>query len=136
MTAEWVLRAVLSVLATYHLGIGAVSVISPAAALRVGRSLYAIDATGTAQLYYAVRMLGLYALAVGALLVPAVLDPRAHLVTIVVVAALQLARALCRVFFRADLAGAFALPARRNAANTAILMAEASVLLLCLPLIV
>lgn len=137
MTAsEWLLRAVLALLAAYHLAIGAASVASFGATARLTRSLYGAtlgDAAADPRLRYAVRMLGLYALALGTLLALAARDPLAHRPVIAAVAALQSARALCRVAYRRDLAAAFGVPPRRNAVNVALLVAEAAALALAFP---
>jgi hypothetical protein len=128
VSAELLLRAVLAVLAAYHLGIGLASVLSGRLTRRVAGALYGIGVEESAQMRYAVRMLGLYALALGALLVPAVLEPAAHRDVIVVVCGLQLARAACRVLLRRELTAAFHVSPRRNAFNAALLVAEAAVL--------
>lgn len=131
--AEAVLRAVLGILAAYHLTMGALCVFSPLAAARLGGILYALEAEETPQLRYGVRMLGLYALSIGALLVLATFDPRGQLAVILVVAGLQLARAATRLVLRRDLAAAFGIPARRNAIGAAALVAQAAALVACLP---
>ena len=131
--AEVLLRLVLGVLALYHLGIGLASVLSGRLTARVAEAMYGIRVDASPQVRYAVRMLGLYALALGALLVPAALSPAAHREIIVVVCGLQLARAACRVLLRRELTAAFRVSPRRNALNAALLVAEAAVLAVCLP---
>lgn len=132
MSVDVVLQSVLGVLAAYHLGMGAVSVSAPRVAARVGGMLYALEAAESAQLRYGVRMLGLYALALGVLLVNAAAEPRAHVDVVVVAAALQLGRAVARIVLRDELAKAFRIPFRRNLANAAVLVGESAVLLVCL----
>jgi hypothetical protein len=133
MIAHVALHLVLGALALYHLGIGVASLLSFEAVSRIARPLYGLDLQASVQLRYAVRMLGLYALALGTLLAFAALQPRANRNVILVVAGLQLARALSRVVFRHELASAFHVPLRRNALNAAVLVAEAAVLLVALP---
>jgi hypothetical protein len=133
MTADLALRAVLALLALYHLAIGTLSVASLRLTARVTSRLYGLAVVETPALRYAVRMLGLYALALGTLLAVAARSPGQHREVIVVVAALQLARALHRVLLRREVADAFSVPARRNALNAALLVAEAIVLAACLP---
>ena len=132
-TAELLLRLVLGVLAAYHLGIGLASLVSARLTARIMGALYGIGVDESAQMRYAVRMLGLHALALGALLVPAALSPAEHRATVVVVCGLQLARAACRLLLRRELTAAFRVSPRRNALNAALLVAEAAVLAVCLP---
>ena len=129
------LRAVLWLLAAYHLAVGVLSVSSLGATGRFTQLLYGLSLGGRVDpaFRYAVRMLGLYALALGALLVLAARDPLGHRDVIAVVAALQLARAGCRLAWGHDLASAFGVPRRRNAVNVALLVAEALVLVAALP---
>ena len=127
------LRAVLALLTTYHVGVGVVSVLSPSAAMRVSSRLYGTTVAGTPQLRYGVRMLGLYALALGSLLALATSSPAEYRAVIVVAAGLQLARAACRVVLRHELAAGFRVPAKRNYVNASLLVAEAAVLLIALP---
>ena len=77
------LRAVLLALALYHLGIGALSVFAPGGARRVARALYGVSVDPTPQVVYAVRMLGLYALTLGALVALAAWRPAEHRATVV-----------------------------------------------------
>jgi hypothetical protein len=133
LSSSVVLRAVLLLLGGYHLGIGAVSVLSLRLTARVTAALYGVSVAESAPLRYAVRMLGLYALALGVLLVLAAREPNAHRDVIAVVAGLQMARALCRLLFRRELAAAFQLPMHRNALNAALLVGEAALLVLCYP---
>jgi hypothetical protein len=128
-----ILRAVLALLAIYHLGIGVLSIISLRLTARVTATLYGLSVVDDAGLRYAVRMLGLYALSLGTLLLLAVRSPGTHRDIIAVVALLQLARAACRICFRGELAEAFRLPSTRNAFNTALLIGEALVLIACFP---
>ena len=132
-TSSLVLRALLGVLACYHLGIGIVSVTSLRATARVTGKLYGLSLSESPALGYTVRMLGLYALALGVLLMLAARSPGTHRDLIAVVAGLQLARAACRVLLRRELANAFQLRAQRNAVNVVLLVAEAAVLVACFP---
>lgn len=129
------LRGVLALLAAYHLGIGLLSVSSLGATGRVAGALYgvALGADPDPRFRHAVRMLGLYALALGTLLALAARDPLTHRDVIAVVAALQLARAAGRLLWRETLATAFGVPPRRNAVNAALLVAEAAALAAAFP---
>lgn len=136
MTAETstqLLRTLLAFLAAYHLGIGLVSVGSLRLTARVTASLYGLSVVESPALGYAVRMLGLYALTLGALLVMAARAPSTHRDVIMVVAGLQLARALCRILFRRELTEAFRVAPQRNVFNASLLIGEALLLVLCLP---
>lgn len=127
------LRAVLGLLAAYHLAIGSIAVLSPRTAARVSSALYATEVADTAQLRYGLRMLGLYALAIGSLIALATWSPGEYRAVIVVAAGLQLARAACRVLLRQELAAGFNVPARRNYLNASLLVAEACVLAIAFP---
>jgi hypothetical protein len=127
-----VLQTVLAILALYHLGMGLLSVVSPRAAGKVAGSMYGIAVTENPQLRYAMRMLGLYALALGSLLLLATLNPSEFRVVIVVVAGLQLARAACRIILSRELTTAFDVSPGRNAISTVVLLAESVVLIVCL----
>jgi len=133
MMAAVALRTVLLVLALYHLVIGVVSVLSFRATTRLTSAFYGLSVRDDPQLAYAVRMLGLYALAVGSLLVFAAREPTTHRDVIAVVAGLQLLRAASRIVSGRELESAFALPPRRNAINAALLVVEAAILVLCFP---
>lgn len=133
MIAEAVLRAVLGLLAVYHLAMGLAATFAPRLAARLGRALYALQAEDTPQLRYGLRMLGLYALAIGSLAALAALDPRTHVAIILVIAALQLARATARLVLRRELAAAFGIGSRRSALNAAVLVAQALALTATLP---
>ena len=127
------LRAVLLLLAAYHLVIGVVSVTSLRATARLTNALYGLSVRDDPQLAYAVRMLGLYALAIGSLLALAARAPSQHRDVIAVVAVLQLMRAASRIVSRRELTRVFSVPARRNALNAALLVVEAAILFLCFP---
>ena len=127
------LRTLLAVLAAYHLGIGVVSIVSLRLTARLTARLYGLTVVDDAGLRYAVRMLGLYAVALGTLLVLAARSPATHRDIIAVVALLQLARATCRICFGRELADAFRLRPKRNAFNAALLLSEAVVLFACFP---
>lgn len=131
--AALVLRAVLVVLAIYHLVIGAVSVLSFDVTVRLTSAFYGLRVNDDPQLAYAVRMLGLYALAIGALLVVAARDPASHRDVIAVVAGLQLLRGISRILSARQLSLAFRLSRRRNVMNAALLVIEATILILCFP---
>lgn len=131
--SETILRTLLALLAVYHLGIGTLSVLWPRAAGRVSATLYGTDVPETPQLRYALRMLGLYALAIGSLLVLAAASPAQHRSVIIVAGALQLARAVCRVAFRTELTAAYGISPRRNYLNASLLVAEVFVLAVALP---
>lgn len=128
-----ILRAVLVMLAAYHLAIGMLSVTSLRVTARVTATLYGLSVAESAPLRYAVRMLGLYAIALGALLTFAARAPATHRDVIIVVAGLQLARALCRLVLQKELSAAFKLRLCRNVFNATLLVGEAALLLLCLP---
>jgi hypothetical protein len=128
-----ILRALLAVLAAYHLGIGMLSIASLRLTTTVVKAFYGLSVVDGPGLRYAVRMLGLYAFAVGTLLALAAHAPARHRDVIAVVAGLQVARALCRIVFRRDLGAAFELEPRRNAFNALLLAAEAAILVACFP---
>ena len=123
-------RAVLWLLAAYHVVIGVASVVSHGATSRIVARLYAGSLGDGEQLRYAVRMLGFYALAIGALVAVAATDPGAHRPIVAVVAALQAARAISRLLSWRLLADAFAVSRARNTLAASMLAAEAMVLLL------
>lgn len=122
------LQAVLALLAAYHLIMGSLAVVAPRTAAGFARSLYGTVVAEDPRLRYAIRMLGLYALALGSLLALAAWRPGEHREVIVVAAALQTARALCRVVLHRELVSAFGVPPLRNAIAIAVLVAEAAVL--------
>ena len=133
VTSTLLLRGLLALLAVYHLGIGIVSIASLRLTAVVTARLYGLSVVESPALRYAVRMLGLYAITLGALLALAARAPSAHRDVIAVVAGLQLARALCRIYFGNELTAAFRLRPRRNLANAALLIGEALVLVACFP---
>jgi hypothetical protein len=122
------LRVVLGLLAAYHLAIGLISVASHRWTARLTRGLYALSMGEDARFRYAVKMLGLYALALGALLALAARDPAAHRPIVAAITFLQAARGLSRLAFRRLLAEGFGVPPRRNAAHACFLMATAALL--------
>lgn len=131
MSAEEIaVRAVLWLLAAYHIGIGIASVASHGMTSRIVARLYAGSLGDGAQLRYAVRMLGFYALAIGALAAVAATGPDAHRPIVAVIAALQGARAISRLVSWRLLASAFAVSRARNTLAASMLAAEALVLLL------
>jgi hypothetical protein len=122
-------RVVLAVLAAYHLTIGALSLVSIGGTKAFMSRLYGVTSLdGSPQLQYAVRMLGLQALALGALAGFAAWDPRSHRDAIAVLAFLQAGRAVCRLAFRDTIRDAFGVPASRNTINAFVLVAEAAIL--------
>lgn len=132
-TQSIVLRAVLGILAIYHLGIGLLSILSPAWTARVSKGLYAISLEGTPQFRYALKMLGLYALTIGFLLVLAAWRPEEHREIIVAIILLQSMRALFRLFYNPMVTDAFSVPTSRNVLNASLLLAEVVALLACFP---
>lgn len=123
-------RIVLGVLAAYHVIIGMVSLLSYRGAARIVARLYGVASLdGSPQLRYAVKMLGLQALAIGALAAVAARDPADHRDVIAVLAALQAGRAFYRLANHQSLHDAFGIPAARNALNAAVLLAEAAILI-------
>lgn len=129
---EIAVRAVLWLLAGYHLVIGVASVTSHRLTSRMVVRLYAGSLGDSEQLRYAVRMLGFYALAIGVLVTVAATDPGAHRPVVAVVAGLQAARAVSRVVSSRLLADAFAVTPARNLLAVSLLAAESAVLLLAL----
>ena len=127
---EVAVRAVLWLLAAYHIAIGVASVMSHGTTAHIVARLYAGSLGSGGQLRYAVRMLGFYALAIGALVAVAATDPGAHRPIVAVVAALQAARAVSRLVSWRLLTHAFAVSRARNALAASMLAAEALVLLL------
>jgi hypothetical protein len=122
-------RIVLVVLAVYHLSAGTLSVFSHAGAERFVARFYGVTSLdGSPQLRYAVRMLGLQALALGALAGVAAWDPAGHRDVIAVLAALQASRAACRVMLRRSLRVTFGIPEGRNLLNASLLLVEAVIL--------
>lgn len=123
------IQLVLGALAAYHLAMGVLSVISLPATARAARTLYGVRLDDAPQLRHAVRMLGLYALAHGALLATAAVRPESSRTIIAVAAALQLARAAMRMGSGRELASAFMVTPTRNAAAIALLLLEGIALL-------
>lgn len=132
-TPELVLRLLLGALAAYHIGMGAASVVSPSTATRLAATFYGVTLKAEPQPGYVIRMLGLLALAIGALLMVAMLEPAENRPTILVVAALQTGRAACRILLAAELRRTLGLPRLRNALNTGLLVAQAGLLIALLP---
>lgn len=128
MSGEGLLALVLALLAAYHLAMGALCLLAPRGAARLAGALYALRTDESPALRHGVRMLGLYALALGALLAVAALDPRGHAEVAWVLAGLQLARAIARLVWRRDLERIFGIPQRRNAISAVVLVVEAAVI--------
>ena len=132
MTNIVLLRIVLVVLAIYHLVAGVASVFSFGGARWLAR-VYGANIEETPQLRYAVRMMGLYAFTVGAVLILAAIEPSKYQPLIYIVAGLQVARAVSRVYFRRELEANLGMPAPRNAIAVGLLVSEAVVLLVAAP---
>ncbi len=123
----------LVVLAVYHVSIGTLSLISHGAAARAVGRLYGIASLDASpQLRYAVKMLGLQALALGAVAAFAAWNPLIHRDIIAVLAFLQGARAVFRLWYRRSLRDAFGIPGSRNALSASVLLAEAAILVFVL----
>jgi hypothetical protein len=127
------LRLLLASLAIYHVGVGLAAATSLEATGRLMRALYGAELGDGAQLRHAVRMAGLLAATLGGLLAVAALEPAAHREVIVAVASLQAARAVGRIAWRRDLAGALGVPVGRNALAIVVLLAEIVLLVTLLP---
>lgn len=132
-TQSIVLRSVLGILAIYHLGIGLLSVLSPSWTAKVSKGLYAISLEGTPQFGYALKMLGLYALTIGFLLVLATWRPEEYRGVIVAIILLQSMRAIFRLFFNPVVTDAFSVRTSRNVLNASLLVAEVVALVVCFP---
>lgn len=130
MTAgEIVLRAVLALLAVYHLSMGIVSVFFQRGAEGMVRGLYGVRMEGSGERFgYALRMLGLYALAFGFLLARAAMDPAGHRSVIAAAILLQSVRAVSRLASAGTLRGAFGVGPVRNRLGAAVLVIQAGVL--------
>ena len=134
MTGDGVgLRVLLAGLAAYHLAIGALAVLSYRGTAAAVRTLYAATVEGGAQLRYAIRMLGLYALGFGFLLSAAAWDPAAHRHVVLAAAFLLIARALIRLISARPFAASFGVSARRNRAHAGGLLLLAVLLIWWLP---
>jgi hypothetical protein len=129
------LRLVLGLLAVYHLAIGVISAFAPAWARRVAQGFYGIEVElePGAQVGYAMRMLGLYALTLGFLLALATADPHGHRAVILAVIFLQSMRAAFRLLHRAELHSSFHVPAPRNVFNAGLLLAQVALLVAWFP---
>jgi hypothetical protein len=120
-------------LAAYHLAIGALAVLSYRLTAVVVRTLYAATLEEGAQLRYAIRMLGLYALAFGFLLSAAAWEPAVHRHVVLAAAFLLIARGLMRLTLARPLAASFGVSARRNRAHACGLLLLAALLIWWLP---
>jgi hypothetical protein len=127
------LRVLLAGLAAYHLAIGALAVLSYRRTAAAVRALYAAELEGGAQLRYAIRMLGLYALAFGFLLSAAAWEPAAHRHVVLTAALLLIARALMRLALARSVAASFGVSARRNRVHACGLLLVAALLIWWLP---
>ena len=130
MTAgEMVLRAVLALLAAYHLAMGLASIFFQRWAAGLARGLYALEMEDSgARFSYALRMLGLYALAYAYWLARAAMDPAGHRTVIWTAVALQGARGISRLMSAETLRGSFGVPAVRNRFSAAMLFLQAGLL--------
>jgi hypothetical protein len=116
-TESELLRVLLAGIAAYHLAIGTVALLSERWTAVVVRRLYGAALDGSPQFRYAVRMLGIYALAFGFLLSIAARDPQAHRPIVLAAAFLLGARALTRMVLAKSIAAGFGVSARRNRAH-------------------
>lgn len=130
MTAgEIVLRAILALLAVYHLSMGITSVFFQRGAEGLARGLYGIEMEGSGERFsYALRMLGLYALAFGFLLARAAMDPAGHRSVIAAAILLQSVRAASRLVSAGTLRAAFGVAPARNGLSAAALVTQAALL--------
>lgn len=135
MTAgEMVLRGVLALLAAYHLSMGMVSVFFQRGAEGMVRGLYGIRMEDSGERFgYALRMLGLYALAFGFLLARAAMDPAGHRSVIAAAILLQSVRAASRLASAGTLRAAFGVAPARNGLSAAALVVQAGLLLWLFP---
>jgi hypothetical protein len=127
------LRILLAGLAAYHLAIGALAVLSYQGTAAAVRTLYGAELDEGAQLRYAIRMLGLYALAFGFLLAAAAREPAAHRHVVLAAALLLIARGLMRLTLARPVAASFGVSARRNRAHAGGLLLLAALLIWWLP---
>jgi hypothetical protein len=127
------LQVLLAGLAAYHLGIGVLAVLSYRRTAAAVRTLYAAALEEGAQLRYATRMLGLYALAFGFLLSAAAWEPAAHRHVVLAAALLLIARALMRLTLARAVVASFGVSARRNRAHACGLLLVAALLIWWLP---
>lgn len=121
-------RAVLALLAAYHLGTGLLALIAPARARRLVRALYAADLRDAAQMDYVVAMIGAQAVAIGVLAAVATADPARNRAIVSGLALLQLLRAATRVARMRTLRDALGVPPRRNAIMVVVLLLEVAIL--------
>jgi hypothetical protein len=121
-------RAVLALLAAYHLGTGLLGLIAPARARRLVRALYAADLRDAAQMDYVVAMIGAQAVAIGVLAGVATADPARNRAIVGGLALLQLLRAATRVARSRTLRDALGVPTRRNAIMIVALLLEVVIL--------
>lgn len=126
---EMVLRGVLALLAAYHLSMGIVSVFFQRGAVGLARGLYGVRMEGSGERFdYALRMLGLYALAFGFLLARAAMDPAGHRSVIAAAILLQSVRAASRLASTGTLRAAFGVAPSRNRLSAAALVVQAGLL--------
>ena len=121
-------RAVLVVLAAYHLTTGLLALTAPAKARRLMRTLYGADLPDAAALDYAVSMIGAQALAIGVLAAVAAVDPARYRWVVAALALLQLLRAIVRVGRARVLRDALGVLPRRNVTMVVVLLLEVAAL--------
>ena len=124
-----ILRAVLGLLALYHLGIGAVSVLSAEQTAAFAEWFYGLELSGEPRFLYALKALGMYALFTSAVLGLATWDPVRFRPIVYCLAGLQTMRALTRLFFYDLLSAGFGLAWSHNLFNVGLLALEVLLLL-------
>lgn len=125
-----VLRAVLVVLAVYHLGIGLSSTLAPNATLEFARSFYGLSVSDSApQFAYMLKAMGMYALFTGGLVAVALTDPQRHRPIVIAIAVLLFMRAVTRLMFFDVLEQAFALSWSQNLVNVSLMLGKGGLLL-------
>ena len=131
---EMVLCGVLALLAAYHLSMGVASVFFQRGAAGLARTLYGVEMEGSgARFDYALRMLGVYALAFGFLLACAAADPAGHRSVIPGAILLQSIRAASRLASTGALRAAFGVAPARNRWGAALLAVQAGLLVWFFP---
>ena len=121
-------RAVLALLATYHLATGLLALMAPGRARRFVRTLYGAQLGDAAPMDYAVAMIGAQAVAIGVLAAFAAVEPTRYRAIVAALALLQLLRALVRGIRARVLRDALGVPPRRNVIMIVVLLLEVVVL--------
>ncbi|MGI8546171.1 MAG: hypothetical protein ACR2M1_02380 [Gemmatimonadaceae bacterium] len=127
------LRVLLGALAAYHLGIGVASVTSYGSTAALSHHIYGLGLGDDPQFRYSIKMLGLYALVFGGLIMAAAWHPYDNRATIIALISLQLLRALFRVRFANHISTGFGVTLRRNAMHATLLLAEVAALIWLFP---